>query len=73
MKNQRVTLQDIALLAGVTKMTVSRYLRTPEKVAPETGERIAQVMAEVNYSVDSDGETSLNQKKPAHWYLGTIV
>ncbi|MGO2434624.1 MAG: LacI family DNA-binding transcriptional regulator, partial [Serratia proteamaculans] len=36
MKNQRVTLQDIALLAGVTKMTVSRYLRTPEKVAAET-------------------------------------
>ncbi len=31
MKNQRVTLQDIALLAGVTKMTVSRYLRMPEK------------------------------------------
>ncbi|PWC22845.1 transcriptional regulator [Brenneria roseae subsp. roseae] len=53
MKNQRVTLQDIALLAGVTKMTVSRYLRTPDKVSPETGERIAQVMAEVNFTPDS--------------------
>ncbi|EKN5089377.1 LacI family DNA-binding transcriptional regulator [Yersinia enterocolitica] len=70
MKNQRVTLQDIALLAGVTKMTVSRYLRTPEKVAPETGERIAQVMAEVNYSADSEGETSLNQKSPR---IGILV
>ncbi|AYD44614.1 substrate-binding domain-containing protein [Yersinia rochesterensis] len=70
MKNQRVTLQDIALLAGVTKMTVSRYLRTPEKVAPETGERIAQVMTEVNYSVDSEGETSLNQKSPR---IGILV
>ncbi|MCL2891876.1 LacI family DNA-binding transcriptional regulator [Brenneria tiliae] len=49
MKNQRVTLQDIAQLSGVTKMTVSRYLRTPDKVAPETAKRIAQVMAEVNY------------------------
>ncbi|WP_145573616.1 substrate-binding domain-containing protein [Yersinia mollaretii] len=70
MKNQRVTLQDIALLAGVTKMTVSRYLRTPEKVAPETGERIAQVMAEVNYSADSEGETGLNQKSPR---IGILV
>lgn len=31
MRNQRVTLQDIAQLADVTKMTVSRFLRTPEK------------------------------------------
>lgn len=30
MKAQRITLHDIAELAGVTKMTVSRYLRTPE-------------------------------------------
>ncbi len=54
MKAQRVTLQDIAQLAGVTKMTVSRYLRTPDKVAPDTAIRIAQVMEEVNYNVDPD-------------------
>ncbi|WP_162870507.1 LacI family DNA-binding transcriptional regulator, partial [Klebsiella aerogenes] len=39
MKHPRVTLQDIAQLAGVTKMTVSRFLRTPEKVAADTAER----------------------------------
>jgi len=54
MKKQRVTLHDIAELAGVTKMTVSRYLRTPEKVRPETAASIAQVMAEVNYQSDPD-------------------
>lgn len=54
MKAQRVTLQDIAQFAGVTKMTVSRYLNTPEKVAPETAARIAQVMAEVNYTGDTE-------------------
>ena len=27
MKNNRMTLQDIANLAGLNKMTVSRYLR----------------------------------------------
>ena len=40
MRNHRISLQDIATLAGVTKMTVSRYIRSPKKVAKETGERI---------------------------------
>ena len=54
MKLQRITLNDIATLAGVTKMTVSRYLRTPEKVKPETAERIASVIEEVGYQPDPD-------------------
>ncbi|CAM4213507.1 MULTISPECIES: substrate-binding domain-containing protein [Lelliottia] len=54
MKAQRITLNDIAELAGVTKMTVSRYLRTPEKVKPETAERIASVIAEVGFEPDPD-------------------
>jgi len=52
MRNQRVTLQDIALLADVTKMTVSRFLRTPEKVSAETRERIIKVMQEVGYPLE---------------------
>ena len=52
MRNQRVTLQDIAQLADVTKMTVSRFLRTPEKVSPETRERITKVMEEVGYPLE---------------------
>ncbi len=54
MKYQRITLQDIAELANVTKMTVSRYLRTPEKVAPETAARIASILSEVNFIADPD-------------------
>jgi len=54
MKMQRITLHDISTLAGVTKMTVSRYLRTPEKVKPDTAERIASVIAEVGYQPDPD-------------------
>lgn len=49
MRNHRISLQDIATLAGVTKMTVSRYIRSPKKVAKETGERICQNMEEINY------------------------
>jgi LacI family gluconate utilization system Gnt-I transcriptional repressor len=41
----RVTLQQVAEAAGVTKITVSRYLREPQKVAPATAERIAQALA----------------------------
>jgi LacI family gluconate utilization system Gnt-I transcriptional repressor len=42
-------MQDVAVTAGVTKITVSRYLREPSKVAPETAERIRQAMAEHAY------------------------
>ncbi len=32
-KKSRTTLQDVADAVGVTKMTVSRYMRSPESVA----------------------------------------
>ncbi|MCS3457129.1 putative transcriptional regulator [Aeromonas sp. BIGb0405] len=35
-RKRRPTLQDIADLTGVTKMTVSRYLRDPQAVAEAT-------------------------------------
>lgn len=57
MKVQRITLNDIATLAGVTKMTVSRYLRTPEKVKSDTALRIASVIEELGYQPDPDNPT----------------
>ena len=45
----RSTLADVALAAGVTKITVSRYLREPDKVAPATAARIAAALAEQAY------------------------
>jgi LacI family transcriptional regulator, gluconate utilization system Gnt-I transcriptional repressor len=45
----RTTLADVALAAGVTKITVSRYLREPAKVAPATAARIAAALAEHAY------------------------
>lgn len=67
MKHPRVTLQDIAQLAGVTKMTVSRFLRTPEKVAADTAERIAQVMRELNVT---DADTAQAGRKPR---IGVLI
>lgn len=46
---QRPTLNDIAKQVGVTKMTVSRYLRNPHSVAMATREKIAAVIEEVGY------------------------
>ncbi|MDB1122611.1 gluconate operon transcriptional repressor GntR [Vibrio algarum] len=48
-KKQRPTLQNIADQVGVTKMTVSRYLRDPEKVSAVVGEKIAKAVEELGY------------------------
>ncbi|MDD1780778.1 LacI family DNA-binding transcriptional regulator [Enterovibrio sp. ZSDZ35] len=48
-KPRRPTLQDVASLVGVTKMTVSRYLRNRNRVAKVTGERIQIALDELGY------------------------
>jgi LacI family gluconate utilization system Gnt-I transcriptional repressor len=44
-----VTLADVAKLAGVSSMTVSRALNRPELVTPETLEHVRQVIARTGY------------------------
>jgi DNA-binding LacI/PurR family transcriptional regulator len=46
-RKRRPTLQEIADLTGVTKMTVSRYLRDSQAVAEATQERTAAARAMV--------------------------
>lgn len=48
-KAKRIGIRDVARLAGVAPMTVSRALSAPEIVAPETRERIAKAAALVGY------------------------
>ena len=45
----RVTLQQVAQAAGVTSITVSRFLREPAMVAPDTAERIRAALAQTAY------------------------
>ena len=45
----RVSLEDVAALAGVTSMTVSRFLREPGKVASATRERIREAIQRTGY------------------------
>ena len=70
MRNHRISLQGIATLAGVTKMTVSRYIRSPKKVAKETGERIAQIMEEINYIPNRAPAMLLNAQS---YTLGVLI
>nr|WP_307772998.1 gluconate operon transcriptional repressor GntR [Providencia stuartii] len=49
MKKKRPSLQDIADRIGVTKMTVSRFLRNPEQVSEVLRGKIAQAVEELGY------------------------
>ncbi|NIF23874.1 MULTISPECIES: LacI family DNA-binding transcriptional regulator [Pantoea] len=70
MKMQRITLHDIATLSGVTKMTVSRYLRMPHKVSQETAARIASVIDELGYEPDADNPIVASNSLPR---IGVLI
>ncbi|WP_235579095.1 LacI family DNA-binding transcriptional regulator [Pseudorhodoferax sp. Leaf274] len=43
------TIQDVARIAGVSAMTVSRALNTPQKVSPDTLERVREAVRRTNF------------------------
>lgn len=47
--NGRVTIEDVASAAGVSRQTVSRVLNDKSDVSPETRQRILQIIAELGY------------------------
>lgn len=49
MKNKRPTLQDVADRVGVTKMTVSRFLRNANQVSPALRESISEALDTMGY------------------------
>ena len=64
-KSKRPTLQDIASHLGITKMTISRYLRNPNTVAPETQARIAQAIEQFGYIPNKAPDMLSNAKSRA--------
>ena len=63
-------MQDIANLAGLNKMTVSRYLRDPAQVSQRSRELIAKVMEENNYIPNRAPEILLNARSKT---LGVLI
>src|SRR4030095_4676793 len=45
----RATLKDVARVAGVTSITVSRYLRDPSIVSEVTAEKVRMALRETGY------------------------
>ena len=45
----KVTIYEVALAARVSLATVSRVLNNPEKVKPDTRERVLKVIKELGY------------------------
>ncbi|MGQ7847773.1 LacI family DNA-binding transcriptional regulator [Granulosicoccus sp. 3-233] len=64
-KARSITSRDVAALAGVSLMTVSRTLRTPEMVSPATRKRVQSAARELNYVPDL-AAGSLSSKRSGH-------
>lgn len=69
-KPKRPTLQDIADHLGITKMTVSRYLRQPQVVAVETQQKIAVALEQFGYIPNKAPSILSNAKSRA---IGVLV
>lgn len=63
-------MQDIANLAGLNKMTVSRYLRDPAQVSQRSRELIARVMEDNNYIPNRAPEILLNARSKT---IGVLI
>lgn len=69
-KKKRPTLQDVANIVGVTKMTISRYLRDPSKVSDHMQIKIANALEELGYIPNRAPELLSNAKSHA---IGILV
>ena len=46
---RRATIRDVARLAGVSTVTVSRVVNAPDQVRRQTRERVEKAMASLDY------------------------
>lgn len=69
-KKKRPTLQDVANIVGVTKMTISRYLRDPDQVSSAIQKKIATALEELGYIPNRAPDLLSNAKSHA---IGILV
>ncbi|MEH2921637.1 LacI family DNA-binding transcriptional regulator [Samsonia erythrinae] len=60
-----VSLKDVAQLAGVSMMTVSRVINHPDTVRPETRKRVMQAVQTLNYIPDHSARKIRTQRNRA--------
>ncbi|MER7081854.1 transcriptional regulator, LacI family [Saccharopolyspora kobensis] len=65
-----VTSRDVAQLAGVSQMTVSRVLQGSDKVAPETRQRVLTAMKEAGYRPHAAARTMRTRRTST---VGVVV
>lgn len=59
------SLKDVAKLANVSLMTVSRALNSPERLKPETLARVQQAIEQTNYVPDLSARSAAPMPPPA--------
>ncbi|WP_104403348.1 gluconate operon transcriptional repressor GntR [Vibrio penaeicida] len=69
-KKKRPTLQDVADLVGVTKMTVSRCLRDPSQVSEKLSVKIQKAVEDLGYIPNRAPDILSNAKSKA---IGVLV
>ena len=69
-RKKGVTIVDVAREAGVGNMTVSRFFRDPNRVAPKTRERIAKVVERLGYA-PSPAARALASKRSD--FIGVVI
>lgn len=62
--NRPVRVEDVARVAGVSPITVSRALSYPEKVKEETRKRVAEAVAQTGYVVNSFASSLRSGRSP---------
>ncbi len=72
-EKKRPVLQDVADLVGVTKMTVSRYLRNPEQVSEALRGKIAVALDELGYIPNRAPDIFSTRHQPRHRRAAAVV
>ena len=72
-KSSTITIRDVAKYAGVSVATVSRYMNHTGQVSQEVGERISQVMLDLNYTPHAVARQLATKRTQAVGLLITTV
>ena len=66
----RPTVADVAAKAGVSPITVSRTLRTPDKVSPELREQVMDAIEALGYAPDPNARALASARSDV---IGVII